>query len=205
LPWGNNFTNQAAKTILGGWQVSTIFVAHSGNPYTIFDCTNQIYVTCPRWIPGATTLRQGQQGSRVGPNLYNFLPLAQDPTINLPVGTGNSLSNPVCSGLDGVGCSFSLSGPQPASRNAYPSPGYYNGFNFVFAKNFKLTERFQLQFRGELYNAFNHSNLYILPTNLDVSGGLTAVQADRGGVNPYGPGTQYDERRNVQFGLKLTF
>lgn len=205
LPWGNNFTNQAAKTILGGWQVSTIFVAHSGNPYTIFDCTNVIYATCPRWIPGATTVRQGNQGTLVGPNLYNFLPLAQDPSTGLPVGTGNSLSNPVCTGLVGLGCSFSLAGPQPAARNAYPSPGYWNGFNFVFAKNFKLTERFQLQFRGELYNAFNHSNLYILPTNLDVSGGLAAVQADRGGVNPYGPGTQYDERRNVQFGLKLTF
>jgi len=62
-----------------------------------------------------------------------------------------------------------------------------------------------LQFRGELYNAFNHHNLYILPFNLDVSGGLPAVQADKGGVNPNGPGSSTDERRNVQFALKLTF
>ena len=122
----------------------------------------------------------------------------------MPIGTGNSLSDPVCTGLYGVGCSFSLSGPQPANRNAYTSPGYWN-FNFVFAKNFKLTERFQLQFRGELYNAFNHSNLYILPYNLDTSGGLAGVQADKGGVDPNGPGSSSDERRNVQFGLKLNF
>jgi len=204
IPYGSGFSNQAAKQILGGWSVSTIFVAHSGNPYTIFDCTNVIYATCPRWIPGNTTSRTGGLGTLVGPNLYNFLDLPQDASSGLPIGTGNSLSNPVCTGLDGVGCSFSLSGPQPARRNAYPSPGYWN-FNFVFAKTFKLTERFNLQLRGEMYNAFNHSNVYIQPFNLDVSGGLPAVQADKGGVNPYGPGTQYDERRNVQFGLKLNF
>ena len=106
--------------------------------------------------------------------------------------------------LSGVGCSFSLAGPGPSNRNAYPSPGYWN-FNFVFAKSWKLTERFNMQLRGEMYNAFNHHNVYILPYNLDVSGGLAAVQADRGGVNPAGPGTPTDERRNVQFGLKLNF
>jgi hypothetical protein len=103
-----------------------------------------------------------------------------------------------------VGCSFSLSGPEPASRNAYASPGYWN-FDFVFAKSFKLTERFNMQFRAEMYNAFNHHNLYVLPTNLDVSSGLPAVQVDKGGVNPLGPGSYTDERRNVQFGLKLNF
>ena len=74
----------------------------------------------------------------------------------------------------------------------------------VIAKNFKLTERFNLQFRGELYNTFNHHNLYIASQNLDIEGGLAAIQAQKGGV--YGtPGQPTDERRNVQFGLKLSF
>jgi len=30
-------------------------------------------------------------------------------------------------------------------------------------KNIKLSERYTLQFRGEMFNAFNHANLYILP------------------------------------------
>ena len=204
IPWGGKSNNAVERNVLGGWQISTIFVAHTGNPYTVFDCTNAIYATCPRYIPGAAMGVSGQLGSSVGPNLYNYLALPQDASSGLPVGTGNSLSDPVCTGLYGVGCSFSLSGSGPGERNAYTSPGYWN-FNFVFAKNFKLTERFQMQFRGELYNAFNHSNLYVQPFNLDTSGGLPAVQVDKGGTNPYGPGTQYDERRNVQFGLKLTF
>ena len=97
-----------------------------------------------------------------------------------------------------------LAGPQPADRNAYTSPGYWN-FNFVFAKNFKLTERFQMQFRAEMYNAFNHANLYILPYNLDVSGGLSAVQVDRGGTNPNGPGVvqRRAPQRPVRFEAEL--
>jgi hypothetical protein len=210
VPWGNGFQNQFERQLLGGWSVSTIFVAHSGNPYTIFDCTNAIYATCPRWIPTSNLSPSGSQGTRVGPNLYNFLSLPQgaDPNAydyGLPAGTGNSLSNPVCTGLYAVGCSFNLSGgPGPAGRNAYQSPGYWN-INLVIAKNFKLTERFSLQFRGELYDAFNHSNLYVFPTNLDVSGGLSAIQADKGGPPPNGPGASTDERRNIQFGLKLMF
>ncbi|MGB7553405.1 MAG: carboxypeptidase regulatory-like domain-containing protein [Candidatus Korobacteraceae bacterium] len=203
LPWGNNYSNEAAKQILGGWSVSTIFVAHSGNPFTIYDCTNGIYATCPRWIPGTPFPIAGGLGTQAGPNLYNYMSLPQG-SSGLPVGTGQSLSDPVCTGLDGVGCSFSLSGAQPGGRNSFASPGYWN-FDFVFAKNFKLTERFNLQFRSELYNAFNHHNVYILSNNLDVSGGLAAVQADKGGTNPYGPGSQYDERRNIQFALKLLF
>ena len=204
IPWGSKASNAVERQVLGGWQISTIFVAHTGNPYTVFDCTNAIYATCPRYIPGAAMGVSGQRGEQVGSNLYNYLALPQDANSGLPNGAGNSLSDPVCTGLYGVGCSFSLSGAQPGGRNAQTSPGYWN-FNFVFAKNIKLTERFQLQFRGELYNAFNHANLYIYPYNLDVSGGLAAVQADKGGVNPAGPGSSSDERRNVQFGLKLNF
>ena len=50
------------------------------------------------------------------------------------------------------------------------------------AKTFKLTERFNLQFRGEFYNAFNHSNYYINAGNLDVEDGtgVTAIQAVKG-------------------------
>jgi hypothetical protein len=207
LPWGNNSSNTTTRMLLGGWQVSSIFVAHTGNPYTIYDCTNAIYATCPRWIATQPVGVKGSQGAVDAPNLYSYLALPQDtsdPKNVVPYGTSLSLSDPVCSSLNGNGCSFSLSNQQPAARNAYQSPGYWN-FNFVFAKNFKLTERFNLQLGGEMYNTFNHSNLYIYGYNLDVSSGLAAIQADRGGVNPNGPGSATDERRNVQFALKLTF
>ena len=89
-------------------------------------------------------------------------------------------------------------------RNVYTGPGFWT-FNFVIAKMFKLTERFNLQFRTEFYNAFNHSNYYITNSNLDVAGGITAVQAEKG--IPYCNGLTNCpiERRNIQFALKLNF
>jgi hypothetical protein len=74
----------------------------------------------------------------------------------------------------------------------------------VIGKTFKLTERFNLQFRGEFYNAFNHSNYYITTGNLDIEQGtgVTAIQAEKG--IPYQVNAP-TERRNIQLGLKLNF
>jgi hypothetical protein len=79
-----------------------------------------------------------------------------------------------------------------------------------FYKNFKLTERFTMQFRGEFYNIFNHHNLYITTLNLDASSlattgpGASFIQAEKGGIYGYA-GQPTDERRNIQFALKLLF
>lgn len=84
-------------------------------------------------------------------------------------------------------------------RNNFTGPGNHQ-FNAVFAKSFQLTERFNLQFRGELYDVFNNHNFYVQTGNADVSGGAQYVTAYKGGN-----GLPTDERRNVQFGLRLAF
>ena len=55
---------------------------------------------------------------------------------------------------------FTCSGVRLPDRNAFYGPGYWN-IDWNFYKNFKLTERFTMQFRGEFYNIFNHHNQYI--------------------------------------------
>jgi hypothetical protein len=62
-----------------------------------------------------------------------------------------------------------------------------------------------LQFRGEFYNIMNHHNQYVTTENLDANSLSTPfVQTQKGGI--YGvAGQPTDERRNIQFGLKLTF
>ncbi len=68
-----------------------------------------------------------------------------------------------------------------------------------------LTERVNMQFRSEFYDAFNHSNLYINTTNLDVEqGAATAIQAVKGEPGG-GLLTLPLERRNIQLGLKINF
>ncbi len=207
LPWMKNASNAFARQALGGWSVSPIFVTHSGEPYNIYDGTNGITIY-PRYIPGQLVGSTGHNYGATGPNQFNYLPLPQDASTGLPVGTGNALQVPTsgydfCAGPYVGNGAFSCNGAAVPHRNSYVGPGYWN-MDMVFAKQFKLTERFGLQFRSEFYNIFNHSNLYIASNNLDVEGGALFIPAQKGGI--YGsPGQPTDERRNIQFGLKLLF
>jgi len=97
-------------------------------------------------------------------------------------------------------------GPFPATmtgRNSYRTPGVWD-FDLSIHKNFKLTESKSLQFRAEMYNVFNHSNLYIVYSNTDVSATstVTATRGLRGDNNGLSAAT---ENRNVQMALKLIF
>jgi hypothetical protein len=137
--------------------------------------------------------------------LFNYiaLPNTAGTVNNLGVGLGI----PTCTGLDHVGCTYTTNGQPYPRRNQYVGPGNWN-IDMNFYKNFKLTERFGLQFRGEFYNILNHSNQYVTTENLNVKS-LSAnktpfVQTEKGGI--YGvAGQPTDERRNIQFALKLTF
>jgi Carboxypeptidase regulatory-like domain/TonB dependent receptor len=210
IPWGNNSSNAVERQVLGGWSFSPILNIRSGLPYSIYDCSNLGLTgyTCPRWIPSQPVNQNGNVGntnlSGVAPNVFNYLSLPIDPNTGIPINAGDALAVPNCQYLDHGNCVYSNSGLPQGHRNAYRGPGYWN-FNFVAAKTFKLTERFNMQFRAEFYNAFNHSNYYILNGNLDLESGtgVTSVQAEKG--IPYGSPTNPTERRNIQFGLKLNF
>jgi hypothetical protein len=218
LPWGNSSSNSVERQVLGGWSFSPILNIRSGLPYSIYDCWNLgLGYTCPRYIPSQPINQNGGVGntnqSAVGPNLFNYLPLPLDGTGNA-LNFADPLAVPNCAQLDHGQCVYSNSGLPQGHRNAYSGPGFWN-FNFVIAKTFKLTERFNLQFRTEFYNAFNHSNYYITTGNLDVepaadangnpipNSGASTIQAEKG--IPYCSPTCPTERRNIQFGLKLNF
>lgn len=61
------------------------------------------------------------------------------------------------------------------------------------AKNFQVMERIRVQFRGEMYN-FTNTPQFSPP-------GLTVGNADFGQVN----NTRFNDRRNIQLGLKVLF
>ena len=213
LPWMKNSSNAFAREALGGWSFSPIFKVHSGYPFSIYDCTNltgSSGYTCPRYVPGVPIPGSGSANSGNpipgSPNLFTYLPLPLDAT-GVPVGNGNVLAVPVCSGLYGVGCVYTQNGQSLPQRNGFQSPGFWN-IDFVAIKNFKLTERFTMQFRGEFYNIFNHHNMYIQATNLDIENGtgVTAINAINGSPSAGSFNSSLpDERRNIQFGLKLLF
>jgi hypothetical protein len=87
-------------------------------------------------------------------------------------------------------------GPAPATRRGNSGVGNVQGpnlqtFDFSLRKQFRLSERFNLRFQADMFNAFNRVNF---------RGPATVVtNAGFGTIGTTGPA------RNIQFGLKLNF
>src|ERR1700676_2930117 len=210
VPWMKSSSNMLARNLIGGWGIGSIFSIRSGSPFSIYDGTNFNGTASPLWVPDQTIPTSGTPVS-AGKNLFNYITLPSHTQVIKGVPTivvnnqGVALGIPTCTGLFHTGCSYTTNGQPYPERNQYVGPGYWN-LDINFYKTFKLTERFGLQFRGEFYNILNHHNQYVATENLDVSSlnGSPFIQTQKGGI--YGvAGQPSDERRNIQFGLKLTF
>jgi hypothetical protein len=203
IPWGKTSSNGFMRTAVGGWSFSPIFTYHTGQPFSVYDCTNAVY-NCPRWQPGNAVQTTGSAGAAtaVGPNSFDYIQLYPNggptaaPGLGQP-GVGGTSELPLTACQGGVGCTMYV-GP----RNNFTGPGNHQ-FNAVLAKSFRLTERFNLQFRGEFYNVLNNHNFSVQTGNAEINSGqyVTAVKGGYLGT----AGGPNDERRNIQFGLKLGF
>ena len=136
--WG-----RAAKHALGGWQISGIYRAQSGVPFSIYcGCTTtwqDAGADYPDLAPGVShvTVHPG--------NLTHYL-VASD-FVGAPQGShGNIGRNPP--GVFGPGV---------------------NTWDMGLSKNFRLTERYRFQFRTEMFNAFNRVT-FASPSNCTCAG-----------------------------------
>jgi hypothetical protein len=78
-----------------------------------------------------------------------------------------------------------------------------NQWDLSLFKNTRLTEAVNVQFRFEMFNAFNHTQWDGLNTGLNVPNPNTAVtEATRG---TFGQVNSTRDPRTLQFGLKLLF
>lgn len=83
-------------------------------------------------------------------------------------------------------------------RNTFVGPEYLNLDTSLF-KNFRLSDRFRLQFRAEAFNILNHTNFQLGVVNVGPSGNNKLNNPEFGKAGgTFGP-------RNLQFGLKLSF
>jgi len=178
--------NKVANIFLGGWSLIPNITARTGTPFTVYDSTNEYYAIAPRVMfskPFRPVYTQTQSGS---PNEFNYMTLTN---------VDSSYVNPVVGVAD--------FGPFPGnmtSRNAFRAPGVWN-VDFSIHKNIAITEGVRLQFRAEMYNMFNHSNLYVVWSNTDAwaTSTITATKGVRA------DNLTTIENRNVQLALKLIF
>ncbi|HEV2708432.1 MAG TPA: TonB-dependent receptor [Pyrinomonadaceae bacterium] len=179
VPLFRDHENSFVRQSLGGWALTGIVNVRSGLPFSIYDCSFAVFSVCPRLVPTAAVPFEvaGNPADAGDPNVFTLIDLSnQTPGnfVHAPTGTSEF-------------------GPFPANmtaRNAFRGPGFWNVDLGVY-KNFRMGERYNLQFRGELYNAFNHANLFVDGANADVSAGnITGFKTGR---------------RNIQLAVRFTF
>ena len=194
-PWfksGRGFAAQA----LGGWEISGIYTARTGIPFSIYDYGNDElnYYNIPRLIPVSpiTNYKVTSTPTAIAgvANQFNGYAI---PASNL---AALEPLNAV-TGIDDFG-------PFPSTmtaRNAFAGPGAWN-IDAAVQKNFKLTERLGLQFRAEGFDVLNHHNFYLFPYSTIED---NEVILEKGGIGTAASGGNNDERWFMQFSLRLTF
>ena len=158
--------NKATDFVLGGWQVTGIHVLQSGLALTAT-------------LTGSAVTNLGGE-RRARPNLVGEPELPEsERTLQRWFNTD----------------AFAVFNPAPqafgnAGVGIMRGPGLAN-FDFTFAKNFNISDRRYIQFRTELFNAFNHPNF-----------GPPNIARDSSG---FGQILTAGNARIIQFGLKFYF
>jgi outer membrane receptor protein involved in Fe transport len=163
-------SNHIVRGILNGWSISPIIKLRSGLPFTV---TNG---AVDANLDGSTNDRAQLVGD---PHLDN-------PTPQMWFNTAAFAQNKVVTGAATDGSS---------ARNLLYGPGYKT-VDLAISRNFKLSERFNLTFRGDASNAFNHPNLGLPGSAVPAAGSTSAS---------FGVITSANAMRRLQFGLRLTF
>ena len=178
------------NAFVGGWQVSAINTMQAGTPFNLTYTPNSASALSPQI---AATYRGANE---YRPNRVPGVPLTQ--RVKLASGyiqyiNYAALALPATRSASGT----LLSPFGNESRNPGRTPAYY-ATDFALNKNFDTPlEGLKVQFRTELYNAFNHTNLYLPASGL---GGTLGGSPSSGGSI-----TSTFEPRIIQFGLKILY
>lgn len=199
VPFARN-TRGVLKQIAGGWTLSSIFVAHTGTPFTIFDSTNTEFQELPRLILTSAISRTGSPVATGAPDTFNYITIANSSVgeFTNPI-TGNSEFGPYPSNMTG--------------RNIFRGPGTWN-FDFGVHKKFFLSERYNLEFRADAFDILNHANEYVIGGSNDFGSNFApgttttfGAQSCKGTCIFSGtiPLTGPQQHRNIQLELRLAF
>ena len=183
LPFGKgkalNLSGIADK-IAGGWRLNGIYSAYTGTPFTVSAAATSL--NAPGSNQTADQLGELVRTGAVGPGTAFYEVTAfRDPNFQRP-------SNVFRYGSMG--------------RNAVRGPGFQKADLALF-KDFKLTERFMLQFKAEAFNftntpRFGNPGANVSAMTLNAAGAVT-------NANNFMAITSAEGERKFRFGLRLSF
>jgi hypothetical protein len=173
LDWVPSRLGSLPRRVTEGWQIGGIYTGASGMPITPF--------------LGVDVSGTGELNDR--PNLIS------DPRSGAPRNVSQWFNTAAFS--RSANGTFGSSG-----RNTIIGPGLHI-LDLSVAKTTKLNERFQVQFRVEAFNVFNHANLSL--PNVDFASGTFGTITETPDTTAGNPRLGEGGPRVVQFGLKLLF
>ena len=196
---GRRFLSNApgiVNQVFGGWTINTIYTYMTGEPFAVrsgaFTSNGSHEGRAGVQAPVTAQLQELPNSPLAGPVLFK--------PVN-PLTCGVDLTQPFC---------IPAPGQNGAGRNIFVAPSYWN-VDFGFIKTFQITEKVKMQFRTEMFNAFNHTNF---DNPRDASTGSPSIRSSVfasaccAGVAP--PSTQTivqtgEAARVIQFALKFQF
>ena len=160
-PWRGS--NRAAEHVLGGWQVAGIFEGRTGTPLLI-----------SQGVPNTP----GARHDYVGASFHDAIAGNWNDPV-LPGGFYQYLNQRSFAQAP-LGRFGALLRPGNLGRNQIYGPGLWN-VDLSLSKNVRVKESLRLQFRADLFNAFNHTVLSGVDTNVLSSrfGRVTSVRPGR--------------------------
>jgi hypothetical protein len=170
---------RAGNLLLGDWQLNGIASFLGGVPINVQSGAN---------TPGFAAIPS--YGFR--PNLVLGVPIylkGSDPLQYL---------NPAAFSLPAAGQFGTL------GRGSIRAPGI-NNVDFSVVKNFTVKEGYNIQFRAEMFNAFNHANFTNLDGNLSFQNLATDANFGHSTNSNFGRLSSTRGPREIQFGFKFTF
>lgn len=176
-----------SSTLRGHWTVSGIFVAQSGQPFTIFSGPLFGELTQRVNLLGAVTQHNNNPNNAIS---TTNLQLASIP-CTLATGTFAIASGSAFSGVAGTACTGN------SGRNRFTGPNFAS-FDFAIQKGFAIGgEHRLLSLRAEFYNISNRANFYNPNSTLS----LDAIN-----INPdFGKIKSAHDPRQIQFGARFSW
>jgi outer membrane receptor protein involved in Fe transport len=196
IKYADRLNSFAAREVMGGWEIGTVFSANTGTPFTMYDCNPNAITACgrARFLQTPHYQRSGPAVPTATPDLFAYITFPAysasaygtygDPkegAVDLPTIVG---------GVDTFPGGMS-------ARNAFRGPGQFI-FNLDVNKSIKINERMSVQLRGEAYNILNHANSYLV-----LSGANDVANTPYAQIQKNGPGA--GANRQLQLAGKFIF
>jgi hypothetical protein len=186
MPFGKNkpyALSGLADKIAGGWRINGIYSAYSGTPFTVSASTNSL--NTPGSSQTADQIAEIVKIGDIGPGTqYYAVTSFRDPNFQRPANTYR----------------FGTMG-----RNSMRGPGFQKADLAMF-KDFKIRERFTLQFKAEAFN-FTNTPRFNNPNSNVSSMTVNATTGEVINTNNFMAVTSaFDgQERKFRFGLRLSF